>query len=141
MSIIFEQTLDKINTDIYDILYAYNKSDNLPNFIEEHKNLNITPYRIKKLFNRCKNIRKKYSNLFKKFNTCNMEIYNDILENMLHMINNIYDLHYISDIRNVEIEYVNQNKKILQKKLIQLIKNNIFNLHITSYHKTKTIKE
>jgi len=125
----FTKELDNLNNDVYDIIYAYDKSDNLPNFIEEHKELNISPYRINRLFKRCDYIRNKYSNLFQKFdsNISKKELYTTILENMLIMLNNIYDLYFVSDINNVEVEYVNQDKKLAQKRIIRLIKKNIFN--------------
>lgn len=125
----FTKELDNLNNDVYDIIYAYDKSDNLPNFIEEHKELNISPYRINKLFQRCDYIRNKYNILFQKFdsNISKKELYTTILENMLIMLNNIYDLYFVSDINNVEVEYVNQDKKLAQKRIIRLIKKNIFN--------------
>ena len=125
----FTKELDNLNNDVYDIIYAYDKSDNLPNFIEEHKELNISPYRINRLFKRCDYIRNKYSNLFQKFdsNISKKELYTTILENMLIMLNNIYDLYFVSDINNVEVEYENQDKKLAQKRIIRLIKKNIFN--------------
>lgn len=125
----FTKELDNLNNDVYDIIYAYDKSDNLPNFIEEHKELNISPYRINRLFQRCEYIRNKYNSLFQKFdsNTSKKELYTTILENMLIMLNNIYDLYFVSDINNVEVEYANQDKKLAQKRIIRLIKKNIFN--------------
>ena len=125
----FTKELDDLNSDVYDIIYAYDKSDNFPNFIEQHKELNISPYRVKSLFMRCKYIRSKYNNLFKKIdnNTSKNELYLNILKNMLIMLNNIYDLYFVSDINNVEVEYANQNKKLAQRNLIRLIKRNMFN--------------
>jgi hypothetical protein len=125
----FTKELDDLNSDVYDIIYAHDKSDNFPNFIEQHKELNIPLYRVKRLFQRCRYIRSKYSNLFVKFNNniSKNDLYITILENMLVMLNNIYDLYFISDINNVEVEYVNQNKKIAQRNLIRLIKKNMFN--------------
>lgn len=129
MNMRFTKELDDLNDDVYDIIYAYNKSDNLPNFIEEHKELNISPYKIRRLFKRCEYIRKKYSDLFLKFdnNISKKELYKAILENMLVILNNIYDLYFVSDINNVEVEYVNQDKKQAQRRIIRLIKKNIFN--------------
>ena len=46
---------------------------------------------------------------------------------MLVILNNIYDLYFVSDINNVEVEYVNQDKKQAQRRIIRLIKKNIFN--------------
>ena len=125
----FTKELDNLNNDVYDIIYAYDKSDNLPNFIEQHKELNVPLFRIKRLFQRCEYIRNKYSNLFQKFhsNTSKKELYTTILENMLIMLNNICDLYFVSDINNVEVEYENQDKKLAQKRIIRLIKKNIFN--------------
>ena len=125
----FTKELDNLNNDVYDIIYAYDKSDNLPNFIEQHKELNIPLFRIKRLFQRCEYIKNKYSSLFQKFdsNTSKKELYTTILENMLIMLNNIYDLYFVSDINNVEVEYENQDKKLAQKRIIRLIKKNIFN--------------
>jgi hypothetical protein len=125
----FTKELDNLNDDAYDIIYAYDKSDNLPNFIEEHKELNISPYKIRRLFKRCEYIRNKYSDLFLKFNNniSKKELYTTILENMLVILNNIYDLYFVSDINNVEIEYVNQDRKQAQRRIIRLIKKNIFN--------------
>ena len=125
----FTKEMDDLNSDVYDIIYAYDKSDNLPNFIEQHKELNISPYRINRLFKRCEYIRNKYSDLFLKFdsNILKKELYTTILENMLVILNNIYDLYFVSDINNVEVEYVNQDRKLAQRRIIRLIKKNIFN--------------
>lgn len=128
----FTKELDDLNSDIYDIIYAYDKSDNFPNFIEQHKELNIPLYRVKRLFQRCRYIRNKYSNLFVKFdiNISKKELYTILLENMLIIFNNIYDLYFVSDINNVEVEYANQNKKLAQRNVIRLIKKNMFNFQI-----------
>ena len=101
----FTNELDDLNNDVYDIIYAYDKSDNLPNFIEQHKELNIPLFRIKRLFQKCRYIRNKYSNLFVKFdiNISKKELYTILLENMLIIFNNIYDLYFVSDINNVEV--------------------------------------
>ena len=130
MNNIFVKELDTLAEDINDIMYALNKSDNLPNFIDQHKNDNLTAYRIKRMFEKCKYVRNKYSNLFKKIdnNTSKKELYTKILDNMLLMLDSIYDLHFVSDINNVELEYENQNKKTAQKKIIRIIKRNMFNI-------------
>ena len=129
MDNIFLKELDLLIEDINDIMYALNKSNNLPNFIEQHKNDNLTPYRIKRMFEKCKYVRNKYSNLFIKIdnNILKKELYTTLLDNMLLMLDSIYDLHFVSDINNVEIEYENQSKKAAQKKIIRIIKKNIFN--------------
>ena len=81
------------------------------------------------MFEKCKYVRSKYSNLFKIIdnNISKKELYITLLDNMLAMVNSIYDLHFVSDINNVEVEYENQNKKIAQKRIIRIIKKNMFN--------------
>ena len=124
----FTKELDDLAIDIDNIIYALDKSDNLPNFIDQHKNSNLTAYRIKRMFEKCKYVRSKYSNLFKIIdnNISKKELYITLLDNMLAMVNSIYDLHFVSDINNVEVEYENQNKKIAQKRIIRIIKKNMF---------------
>lgn len=126
----FIYELDILCNDISDIIYAYDKSDNYPNFIEQHKQYNISGYQKKKLFDKCKYIRNKYNHLFKKidYNISKKLLYKNILDNMLSVLNNIYDLYFLSDINNITLEYPTQNKNLVQKKIIKLIKNNIFNL-------------
>ena len=130
MNIKFINELDLLCNDIHDIIYAYDKSDNFPNFIEQYKEYNISGYQKKKLFDNCKYIRNKYNHLFQKINNniSKKLLYKNILDNILIVLNNIYDLYFVSDINNVTLEYKNQNKKLAQKRIIKLIKNNIFNL-------------
>tara|TARA_B110000902_G_scaffold262551_1_gene339654 strand:+ start:1737 stop:2153 length:417 start_codon:yes stop_codon:yes gene_type:complete len=129
----FVKELDTLAQDIHNIMYAINKSDNLPNFIEQHKNNNLCAYTVKRLFEKCKYVRNKYYYLFKKINNnnSNIELYTILLENMLVVLDNIYDLHSVSDITNVGIEYENQDKKNAQKKIIRIIKTKFLETGLT----------
>jgi len=128
MDNLFTKQLDDLTCDLNNIMYAINKSDNLPNFIDQHKDSDLTAYQIKRMFEKCKYVRDKYSSLFDKIdnNDSKKNIYILLMDNMLLLLDNIYDLYFVSDINNVHQEYQNQNKKSAQKNIIRLIKNNMF---------------
>lgn len=128
MDNLFTKQLDELTCDLNNIMYAINKSDNLPNFIEQHKDSDLTAYQIKRMFEKCKYVRNKYSSLFDKIdnNHSKKDIYILLMDNMLLLLDNIYDLYFVSDINNVHQEYQNQNKKSAQKNIIRLIKKNMF---------------
>ena len=128
MDNLFTRQLDDLTCDLNNIMYAINKSDNLPNFIDQHKDSDLTAYQIKRMFEKCKYVRNKYSSLFDKIdnNHSKKDIYILLMDNMLLLLDNIYDLYFVSDINNVHQEYPNQNKKSAQRNIIRLIKKNMF---------------